>query len=1081
MSNKKKRKSVLMGLMLSILTLLFISAANSLAQPPNFNATPLYPDDSSDAFAKTASAASSSNPSNEINFDAVSQLDAVSLIVIYNDFFNPTHLEATTGGKIVHQYRFINGASMVVSGEKVEGVTTMRGVTAVYLDERQQIDTDSSPDFIGAPTAWNALGGQSQAGEGTLFASLDSGVWPEHPAFSDPDPNGNPYPNPAATYPCDFGNSAWNPNDDPFSCNNKLIGAYTFLDTYKAVTGLTANEFDSARDDNGHGTHTATTAAGSGNVSASIAGSNLGHVSGIAPRAQVIAYKVCGAAGCYSSDALAAIEQAILDGVDVINYSISGGTHPYDDIVSLAFLRAYENGIFVAKSAGNSGPGPNTVAGRSPWVTTVGASTQSRTFAGTLTLNTAVGSQIILDGVSITGSHTGEVVLAAAYGDGQCLAPFAVDTWTNGEIVVCERGQIARVSKGFNVLQGGAGGLILYNPTPDTLVPDNHFLSAIHIQDDIGADLLALLNNPANVPVSGMIDGGIKTTAQGNVMASFSSRGGAEQTLGISKPDITAPGVQILAGHTPMPSSISGGAPGQLFQIIQGTSMSAPHVAGSALLLKALHPEWTPGQIKSALMTSTYTDNLVKEDGVTPVDNFDAGSGHIDLSNAIDPGLTFSATGDDYRNHRYDLWNSNYPSLYIPVMPGEMTIRRIVHSELPYDSWWRLSADTPDDVMIKVRPVIGVRANRDKLVSILIDASRVPQGEVRHATLFMEHGNGAHVVRFPITLVRAQPDVVMQNECTPSSFMQRETAVCSITITNFSFDDAHINLENEMPRRLRIVDNSVNGADETSDKMLTFNGNLFGAEPAMVDVVDGTNTTPGYLPLAQFGINPIANVGDESIVNFTLPPLEFAGETFTRIGMVSNGYLVMGGGTTDDISYVNQLFPDEATPNNVVAPFWTDLNPAAGGHLYAGILSDPNNGMAWVVLEWANVPNFADGEPNSFQVWVGINGVQDISFVYGNVSDGDGGFLTVGAENSYGNSGGNWYANGEGTPVMAGSEVIVTSMPGAPGETHTIEFDVTGWNVGSWSNCADLTSDLFEGTSIVCFSGEIIPADGWKR
>ncbi len=1088
MSNHN-RKIVLPVLLLIVLASVLVFSSSSFAQQTEFTATPLVTGDEYTAVSKTSTQQTLPPPSNDIIFDDVMQLEAVSIIVTYDEFFKPQQLEAIANANIVHQYKLFDGASIVMSGDKVESVATMRGITGIYLDELQQFDTGSSPDFIGAPTAWNALGGQSDAGEGTLFASLDSGIWPEHPSFSDPDPNGNAYPDyDGAALPCDFGNAAWNANDVPFSCNNKLVGAYAFLDTYKALSGLTTNEFDSARDDNGHGTHTASTAAGNGNTPATIAGSDLGFVSGIAPRAQVIAYKVCGATGCYSSDSVAAIEQAILDGVDVINYSISGGTHPYNDIVSLAFLRAYENGIFVAKSAGNSGPGPNTVVGRSPWVTTVAASTQARSFAGTLALTAANGDELTLDGVSLTGPHTGEVVLAADFdgipaddpADGQCLSEFVPDTWTNSEIVVCARGSIARVAKGHNVLQGGAGGFVLYNPTPNTLVPDNHFLPAIHLQDTEGAALIDFLAAADHAPVMAEIVGGIRVLSQGDVMASFSSRGGAEQTLGVSKPDITAPGVQILAGNTPMASSVAGGAPGELFQVIQGTSMSAPHVAGSALLLKALHPDWTPGQIKSALMTSAYTDGLVKEDGLTAVDNFDAGSGRIDLTGAIDPGLTISATADEFRMYENSLWNSNYPSIYVPVMPGQMTLYRTVQSELADSSWWRISVDAPEDVLIKVRPVIGLRGYQSERLPIMIDARRVPQGEVRHATLIFNHNNGEHIVRIPITIVRQSPDVAMETSCTPSSFPQRESTECSITITNNSFDDANVALANEMPRRLRIVPGSVAGADEQDERLLSLDMSLFGADPVIVGVEDGTGTTPGYLPLALFGVAPVMGVGDESIVNFaTLPPILFGGETYNSIGMVSNGYLIMGGGSEADVSFVNQMFPDPAPPNNVLAPFWTDLNPAAGGNLYASILTDSGSGNSWVVMEWANVPNFGDGELNSFQVWIGINGEQDISFVYGDVSDGDGGLLTVGAENAFGNSGANWVVNGEGTAVTAGDEVAVTALPGAPGESHTITYSVTGWNVGGWTNCIELTSDLFEGTNVACFSGEITEGSGW--
>ncbi|MCA9927014.1 MAG: S8 family serine peptidase, partial [Anaerolineales bacterium] len=966
---------------------------------------------------------------------------------------------------------------MILPGDKVGAVIALPGVTGVYLDELHQIETDNSPSFIGALSAWHELGGQEAAGEGTLFASLDSGVWPEHPSFSDPDPAGNGYPPAPATYPCEFGNISWNPDDAPFTCNNKLVGAYVFLDTYKALTGLTASEFDSARDDDGHGTHTATTAAGNGFVDAMIAGSDLGQVSGIAPRAQVIAYKVCGAAGCYSSDAVAAVEQAILDGVDVINYSISGGTQPYDDIVSLAFLRAYDHGIFVAKSAGNSGPDADTVAGRSPWVTTVAANTQDRSFTGSLTVTGNNGDQLVLDGVSLTGGHIGEVVLAADYdgipagnaGDGGCLTPFPAGTWTNNEIVVCERGGVARVSKGYNVLQGGAGGFVLYNPTPDTLVPDNHFLPAVHLQDDAGLALLDFLEDASHIPVMGEIVGGVRSATQGRVMATFSSRGGAGQTLGVSKPDITAPGVQILAGHTPLPGSIAGGAPGQLFQVIQGTSMSAPHVAGSALLLKALHPDWSPGQIKSALMTSASDDDLVKEDGVTAVDHFDAGSGHIDLSRAIDPGLTIAATADDFMRQRDSLWLSNYPSLYIPVMPGEMTIERTVHSELSVNSRWYVRVEAPDDLSIRMRSELWIRPYQDKTITFDIDAGRVPYGEVRFATLVLKQIGANRTVRIPITIVRAQPEVVMENECNPAVFSRLETTDCTIMITNNSFEDANIAVENQAPRGLRLVSGTVSGASQDSMYHLSMSGDLYGADPAIVSVIDGTGRTPGYLPLAMFGVPPVAGVDDESIINFTLPPIQYAGETYTTVGMVSNGYLVMGGGTNQDVSFTNQVFPDPTAPNNVVAPFWTDLNPSAGGNLYAGILTDSGSGNSWVVFEWAEVPNFGDGELNTFQVWIGVNGSEDISFVYGDVSDGDAGFLTVGAENNLGSSGENWYANGDGTAVSAGDEVAVTSIPGAPGESHEISFTLTGWRIGTFSNCAELTSDLFDGTSVVCF------------
>src|SRR5262249_49903907 len=192
--------------------------------------------------------------------------------------------------------------------------------------------------------------------------------------------------------------------------------------------------------------------------------------------------------------------------------------------------------------------------------------------------------------------------------------------------------------------------------------------------------------------VTATFSDGKAQTDQGDVMASFSSRGGAGFPFGISKPDITAPGAQILAGMTPQPADPVSGPSGELFQAIAGTSMSSPHIAGSAALLKHLHPDWTPGQIKSAIMTTASTKKLVKEDGVTPFTAFDAGSGRVDLKEALGPGLTFDAPATDYDAHQFDLWTVNYPSVYIPdTASNSLTVRRTVESLLPADSVWQLT------------------------------------------------------------------------------------------------------------------------------------------------------------------------------------------------------------------------------------------------------------------------------------------------------------------------------------------------------------------------------------------------------
>jgi hypothetical protein len=1066
MFKKNQNKSVLTLLLLALLTLVLVLSSASLgfAQDGGFTASGGVSVDSEFSNSKTATAGRIE----------VGDLEEVNVIITIDEAIDTSALKDTLAnyGVVTHEYsKVFNGIALArVTGANLDAVSSISGVTGIYLDELRQLETDAGPQWIGAPTVWAALGGQESAGEGAIAGILDSGVWPENPSFSDPDPNGKPYAPPANSYPCDLGSTYPDGSDLglDFQCNNKLIGAYRFLNTYDAVIGLLDTEFTSARDDNGHGSHTASTVAGNSNVIAN----NLGTISGVAPRAQVIVYKTCGDQGCFSSDNVAAVEQAIIDGVDVINYSISGGGDPYNDVVELAFSAAYDNGVFVSASAGNSGPGADTVAHRGPWTMTVGASTHDRGYVADVVLESDTDS-LTLEGVSLTAGYgPAPVVSAADYGDALCLEPFAPGTF-DGEIVICERGIIARVSKSFNVAEGGAGGMILYNPALQSLNTDGHWVPSIHIQDDAGIALLDFMANNTNVMAT--LSGGVKATVQGDVMAAFSSRGGSGQTLGVSKPDVTAPGVNILANVTPYPAVILDQP--SMFGIYSGTSMSSPHTAGAGALLKALHPDWSPGQIKSALMMTATVDNLVKEDGVTPVDNYDAGSGRIDLNVAGNPGLSISDSTSSFYMYEDNLWNANYPSLYIPNMPGQMTVERTLQSELGYDAWWMVSIEADDGLVVDAPAVVGIRAGRDKTMTIHIDASGIALGDTAMAVMHLTHGD--HALRFPITIVREQAPVTIDKSCDSASLAPGEATECTISITNTSFDEADFSVNDVLPRRLRLVNGSVDGATQNSARSLSASGTLFGAAPAIVDaVVDPLASPAGYLPLALFGTSLDLGGSDESIVNVTVPSFVYAGETYSTIGVVSNGYIVVGGGTGADVDFVNQPIPSTNIPNNILAPFWTDLNPEFGGRILVNTLTDGVN--SWIVVEWEAVSNYGDGELNSFQVWIGYSGFEDISFTYGEqISDGDSGFLTVGAENKFGNTGGQVYFDGVGDAPApsfpAGDyEVDVFSTPGSPGETYEITFSMYGMAPGEWTNCANMTSSLFEGTAVSCFSGEIL-------
>lgn len=530
-------------------------------------------------------------------------------------------------------------------------------VAFVMRDQILHLQTDASPDFLGL-TAPNGPWASGLTGEGVVVGVLDTGIWPEHPSFAD---DGTYPPLPPSAFSgtgCEFGNAAFNPDDQPFECNGKLLAAKSYGDVFHEGTGagLAPGSYLSARDEDGHGTHTASTAAGNHGVPATLLGVDRGTVSGIAPRARVSVYKVCWSGaegdGCSSGDIVAAIDDAVADGVDVINFSVGSDTATLSPD-AIAFLFANDAGVLVAASAGNAGPGFGTVGSPavSPWVTSVGASTQLRDFRGTV----ALGDGQVFEGVTVTGGITDTpLVDAAALGNVACLAdPGFPGGTVTGKVVLCERGINARVEKSQVVADAGGVGMLLYNPSLNSLNTDNHVIPTLHVDELAGAAARAYIGS-AGEAATASFSGGEKVDAQPDVMAAFSSRGPNLLSPDVISPDVVAPGVNILAGNTPTALL---GAPDQLFQAISGTSMSSPHVAGIYALLDQAHPDWSPAAAKSALMT-TAAPVLVKEDGVSFADPFDMGAGLVSpggntrtKGSPYNPGLVYDAGFDDYAGY----------------------------------------------------------------------------------------------------------------------------------------------------------------------------------------------------------------------------------------------------------------------------------------------------------------------------------------------------------------------------------------------------------------------------------------------
>ncbi|HET9208495.1 MAG TPA: S8 family serine peptidase, partial [Burkholderiaceae bacterium] len=524
---------------------------------------------------------------------------------------------------------------------------------------------------------------QGAKGDDIIIGVIDSGIWPEHPSFSDRKTRGG------HGHGHDFHSRGRDEGDYDYKrirgwhgicqageqftaddCNRKLIGARYYNSGFDTGAGGDAGvkavfpyEFNSPRDYDGHGTHTSSTAGGNEGVQVTGDASAFGKISGIAPRARIAMYKalwhdssVPTSTG-FTSDLVAAIDDAVADGVDVINYSISGSRTNFADPVEIAFLFAADAGVFVATSAGNNGPTSSTVAHPSPWVTTVAAGTHNRDGKGSVTLGNgttftgasytaAVGPAPLVDAalVASVGAVPADAARCFLGSDNGSSVAQLDPAKVAGKIVVCDRGGNVLVNKAQAVMEAGGVGMILANtPTSaNTILPILHVIPTVHIPFTTVEAYTGLKTYAASAGATAKIaDTTFVFDVAAPLTATFSSRGPMLAGNGsLLKPDIIAPGQDILAGVAPPANN------GRTFDLYSGTSMSSPHVAGLAALMKEVQPRWSPMAIKSALMT-TATDVL---DGPNthPLVIFRQGAGHVNPNNAADPGLVFDSGFEDW-------------------------------------------------------------------------------------------------------------------------------------------------------------------------------------------------------------------------------------------------------------------------------------------------------------------------------------------------------------------------------------------------------------------------------------------------
>ena len=570
----------------------------------------------------------------------------------------------------IYDYAFsFNGFAAKLTAAQAQRLAKTPGVVAVNPEQTYTVDTSTTPEFLGLTEKgglWDQLGGPKGAGENVVIGIIDSGIWPEHLSFADRvDATGTPSFAPGAKrayqkMPKGFhGKCAEAEQWDGSDCNQKLVSARYFNQSWGGDAAIDKErpwEFNSARDYNGHGTHTAGTSGGNHNVPVPGIANALAPngMSGIAPRARIAAYKALWStetgdtASGRGGDLVAAIDQAVADGVDVINYSISGSQTNFADGAEIAFLFAARAGVFVAASAGNSGPTASTVAHPSPWITTVAAGTHNRASHGSVTLGngaTYEGASLAAEAVTapfidsttagLPGADPAKVALCYSSADGgNVLDPAKVA----GKIVLCDRGATARTNKSLAVKEAGGVGMVLVNTSLIGINADLHSIPSIHLES---TDREAVKAYAATSGATATINAAeLDLNAPAPYTAGFSSRGPLRAGSGdLLKPDVIAPGQDILAAYSPVTNG------GYAYNAISGTSMSSPHVAGLAALLRDRHPGWSPMAIKSALMTTGYD---VKDTASTADKAFRQGAGHVNPNAAAKAGLVYDSSWNDW-------------------------------------------------------------------------------------------------------------------------------------------------------------------------------------------------------------------------------------------------------------------------------------------------------------------------------------------------------------------------------------------------------------------------------------------------
>lgn len=687
---------------------------------------------------------------------------------------------ADAGPRIIYSYSHVlTGFAARLSDAEAEALRGREGCIRLYPEVFLPLATTHSPGFLGLQTGKDGFWSRSGFGRGVVIGLVDTGILPSHPSFGDA---GMPPPPKKWKGACEFKAIA-----GAGGCNNKVIGA-------RAFGSAAVNDTAPPVDDAGHGTHTASTAAGNFVENADVRGNAHGTASGMAPHAHLAIYKVCSRSRCSIMDVIAGLDAAVKDGVDVISMSIdvSDGAQFNYDLVAVATYKAIERGIFVSAAAGNAGPSAGSVSNCAPWMLTVAAGTTDRAIRTTVKL----GNGQEFDGESLFQPHNNSagrplpLVFPGASGDPDARGCSSLPDSVSGKVVLCEsRGFKEHVEQGQTVKAYSGAGMILMNKPEEgyTTFANAHVLPASHVGNAAGSKITAYFKSTPNPTASITFKGTVLGISPAPTVAFFSSRGPSKASPGILKPDISGPGMNILAAWAPSemhPEFIDDVS--LAFFMESGTSMSTPHLSGIAAVIKSLHPSWSPAAIKSALMTSSdHADHAgvpVKDEQYRRASFFTMGAGYVNPSRAVDPGLIYDLSPNDYIPYLCGLGYGddgvkeivhrrvdcaklkpiteaelNYPSLVVKLLSQPITVRRTVKNVGKANSVYTAVVDMPKEVSVTVRPPMLRFSKVNERQSFTVTVRWAgKQPAVAGAEGNLKWVSPEHVVRSPIVVPPAK-------------------------------------------------------------------------------------------------------------------------------------------------------------------------------------------------------------------------------------------------------------------------------------------------------------------------------------